>query len=160
LIAGSDPDGYLYRISPDGKAFVLYDSAMREIHDVALDSHGNIYFIAMNPPGVSGSVPDAKTSGVELVSGDSISVNLSVSGVPDRKVPEEPPAAKPAARSPRQESGASKSIIYRILSDNRVETLWSSETEAAFAIQAQRDGNVLFSTGTKGRIYALGQDKK
>jgi sugar lactone lactonase YvrE len=160
LIAGSDPDGYLYRISPDGKAFVLYDSAMREIHDVTLDSQGNIYFITMNPPGGSGSVSDSKGSGVELVPGDSISVNLSVPAVPDRKMPEEPPAAKPVARSTRQESGASKSIIYRILKDNRVETLWSSETEAAFAIQAQRDGSVLFSTGTKGRIYTLGQDKK
>ena len=161
LIVGSDPDGYVYRISPEGKAFVLYDSAMREIHDVTLDSQGNVYFIAMNPPGPSGSVPESKSSGGETVSGDSISVTLSIPTAPDRRpVPEEPPPAKSAARSTRQESGSSKSTVYRVLKDNRIETLWSSDNEAAFAVHVQADGKVLFSTGTKGRIYSLDKDKK
>jgi hypothetical protein len=161
LIAGSDPDGYVYRISPDGKAFVLYDSAMREVHDVTLDSEGNIYFIAMNPSGTSGSIPESKSSGGELISGDSISVTLSLPAAPDRKPAEEPPSVKPAGPRPtRQESGGSKSVIYRILKDNRVETLWSSESEAAYAIHLQGEGKLLFSTGTKGRIYSMNKDKK
>ena len=36
VIAGGDPKGYIYRISPEGKAFVLYDSGMREVHSVAI----------------------------------------------------------------------------------------------------------------------------
>jgi hypothetical protein len=161
IIAGSDPDGYLYRISPEGKAFVLYDSAMREIHDVTLDSQGNVYFIAMNPPGPSGSVPESKSSGGDTVSSDSISVTLSLPAASDRRpAPEEPPPAKPPARSTRQEGGTSKSTLYRVLKDNRVETLWSSDNEAAFAVQVQGEDRVLFSTGTKGRIYSLDRDKK
>jgi hypothetical protein len=161
LIVGSDPDGYLYRISPEGKAFVLYDSAMREVHAVTLDSQDNIYFIAMNPTGSSGSIPESKSSGGELISGDAISVTLSLPSNPDRKPSEEVPSVKPAAaRSTRQESGSSKSVIYRILKDNSVETLWSSENEAAYAIHLQSDSRFLFSTGTKGRIYSLGKDKK
>jgi sugar lactone lactonase YvrE len=162
LIVGSDPDGYVYRISPEGKAFVLYDSAMREVHDVTLDSQGNIYFIAMNPSGVSGSSAEPKSSGGEMISGDAaISVTLSVPAGPDRKPIEEVPSAKPpAARATRQEGGGSKSMIYRILNDNSIETLWSSDSEAAYAIHLQGEGKLLFSTGTKGRVYALDKDKK
>jgi sugar lactone lactonase YvrE len=161
LIAGSDPDGYVYRISPEGKAFVLYDSAMREVHDVKLDSQGNIYFIAMNPSGVSGSIAEPKSSGGELISGDAVSVTLSLPASPDRKPSEELPSVKPAGgRSTRQESGGSKSVIYRILKDNSVETLWSSESEAVYAIHLQGESKLLFSTGTKGRVYALDKDKK
>src|SRR5436309_9960270 len=43
LIAGGDPKGYVYRISPEGKAFVLYDSGMREVHSVAVGPNGTIY---------------------------------------------------------------------------------------------------------------------
>jgi len=161
LIVGSDPDGYVYRISPEGKAFVLYDSAMREVHDVALDSQGNIYFVAMNPSGASGSIPEPKSSGGEMISADSISVTLSLPATSDRKLSEEIPSAKPGGtRSTRMESGGSKSVIYRILRDNSVETLWSSESEAAYAIHVQGEGKLLFSTGTKGRVYSLDKDKK
>ena len=41
LIAGGDPKGYIYRISPEGKAFVLYDSGMREVHSVAVGAERN-----------------------------------------------------------------------------------------------------------------------
>ena len=35
LIAGTDPGGLVLRISPDGKAFGLYDAPLREIHALA-----------------------------------------------------------------------------------------------------------------------------
>src|SRR2546426_12013588 len=47
LIAGGDPKGYVYRISPEGKAFVLYDSGTREIVAVAEAPNGTIYASAM-----------------------------------------------------------------------------------------------------------------
>ncbi len=43
LIAGSDGSGLVYRIAPDGKAFVLYSAPKKEITALALDSAGNIY---------------------------------------------------------------------------------------------------------------------
>ena len=161
LIAGSDPDGYVYRISPDGKAFVLFDSAMREVHDIALDSEGTIYFTAINPSGGSSSLSESKGSGADLISGDAISVTLTLPASPDRKPSEEVPSVKPAGPRPaRQEGGGSKSIIYRIRNDNSVETLWSSDSEAAYAIHLEGEGKLLFSTGTKGRVYALDKNKK
>src|SRR5205809_661404 len=60
VIAGGDPKGYVYRISPEGKAFVLYDSGMREIHSVAVAPNGTIYAAAMTgEPSISPVTPAA-----------------------------------------------------------------------------------------------------
>ncbi|HEU0046358.1 MAG TPA: hypothetical protein VFQ43_01980, partial [Nitrososphaera sp.] len=161
IIAGSDPDGYVYRLSPEGRPFVLYDSAMREIHDVKLDAKGNIYAIGNNPAASSGSIPESKSSGPELISGDSISVTLPLLTASDKKPSEEIPSPKGSGGRPaRHEAGSAKSAIYRILKDTRVETLWSSESETAYGMYLQGEGKMLFSTGNKGKIYSLDMEKK
>src|SRR5207244_4839418 len=48
LIAGTDPGGLVLRISGDGKAFGLYDSALREIHALAAAPDGSIYALALS----------------------------------------------------------------------------------------------------------------
>jgi len=161
VVAGSDPDGYVYRISADGKPFVLYDSSMREVHRIQIDAKGNIYFVAISGGG-TGSGPEPKTLGPEVVSGDSVNVSVSLSGSGEKKpVMEGTPASKPpSGRGLRRDSGGQKSGIYRIAKDNSVETFWSSDTETIYGLYVRPDGNVLFSTGSKGRIYLLKQDKK
>src|SRR2546423_7525022 len=47
LIAGTDPGGLVLRISPDGKAFGLYDAPLREIHALAPAADGSIYVLAL-----------------------------------------------------------------------------------------------------------------
>src|SRR6266496_109556 len=48
LIAGTDPGGLILRISPDGKAFGLYDAPLREIHALAAAADGSIYALALS----------------------------------------------------------------------------------------------------------------
>src|SRR6266571_286329 len=48
LIAGTDPGGLVLRISPDGKAFGLYDAPLREIHALAPAADGSIYALALS----------------------------------------------------------------------------------------------------------------
>ena len=43
LIAGSDGSGLVYRIAPNGEAFVLYSAPKKEITALAIDPAGNIY---------------------------------------------------------------------------------------------------------------------
>lgn len=161
VVAGSDPDGYVYRISPDGRPFVLYDSSMREIHKIQIDSKGNTYFVAING-GAGGSIPESKNSGVEAVSGESVTISLSVSGTADKKpaIEDTPSFKPPAGRPSRRETSSQKTGIYRIAKDNSVETLWSSESETVYGLYVRPDGNVLFSTGNKGKLYLLAPDKK
>src|SRR5229473_2069102 len=47
LIAGTDPGGLVLRISPDGKAFGLFDAQLREIHALAPSADGSIYVLAL-----------------------------------------------------------------------------------------------------------------
>src|SRR5256714_10526267 len=48
LIAGTDPSGLVLRISPDGKAFALFDAPLREIHALAAAPDGSIYALALS----------------------------------------------------------------------------------------------------------------
>src|SRR2546423_8243677 len=48
LIAGTDPGGLVLRISPDGKAFALFDASLREIHALAPAADGSIYALALS----------------------------------------------------------------------------------------------------------------
>src|SRR3989441_12522796 len=48
LIAGTDPGGLVLRISPDGKAFGLYDAPLREIHALSPAADGSIYALALS----------------------------------------------------------------------------------------------------------------
>src|SRR5947209_13723619 len=53
LIAGTDPGGLVLRVSPEGKAFALYDSPLREIHALALAPDGSIYALALSDAATS-----------------------------------------------------------------------------------------------------------
>ena len=57
LLAGSVPNGLIYRISPQGKAFVIYQAALPEVHDLAVDSQGRIFAATLGGAGGKGS-PD------------------------------------------------------------------------------------------------------
>src|SRR5207237_7668212 len=60
LIAGTDPGGLVLRISPDGKAFGLYDASLREIHALAPAADGSVYALAL---GESAATSKTGTSG-------------------------------------------------------------------------------------------------
>src|SRR5436305_6423990 len=48
LIAGTDPGGLVLRVSPEGKAFALFDWPLREIHALAPAANGSIYALALS----------------------------------------------------------------------------------------------------------------
>src|SRR6266550_3888548 len=54
LIAGTDPGGLVLRISPDGKAFALFDASLREIHALAPAADGSIYALALSDAATTG----------------------------------------------------------------------------------------------------------
>jgi len=159
LIAGGDPKGYIYRISPEGKAFVLYDSGMREIHAIAVAPNGTIYASAMagepNVPSASSPV-SATNSGT---SQPTITVTVNEAEPPQDIQVIEPlePVSSDTPRSQTRKGGSdanSQSTVLEILPDGVVNTIWRSRDEMVFSV-LPRNGKLLFSTGTKGRIYSL-----
>ena len=161
VIAGGDPKGYLYRIAPDGKAFVLYDSGMREVHAVTVAADGTIYAaVVSSRPGLSPSsvpilVPDSSQS-----SGPSTTISLAaetavqaIDVVAGDSTPSS--SSTPSGSSSRSNSeGSSQSAILEVLPDGTVNTIWRSSSEMVYALLPRGD-RLLFSTGSKGRIYSF-----
>ncbi len=154
LLAGSDPKGYVYRIAPDGKAFVLFDTGMNEVHDIQVNAEGEVYLIAVN--GGPGRPPPAGGEPATSVTAtQAVTVALSLANVvkAETAAGPVPPAAVASPTAPGR--GKLKSRLHRIGKDRSVETLWSSNSETAYGLYLDKRGNILFSSGDKGKIYSL-----
>jgi hypothetical protein len=159
LIAGTDPGGLVLRVSPQGKAFALFDSPLREIHSIAPAADGSIYVLALSDAATAGrSAPapaqaqSGTTQGVATVTstvvedGGSQAQQFGASSQP------------PQARSRNELSGA-RSAVFRILADGGADVLWSSATVTAFSITpSPHEPAVLVGTNDKGRIYSVTDD--
>ena len=62
LLAGSFSNGYIYRINNKGKAFVIYDSDLKEIQQIVVSTNGDIYAAALGKPFVGPPKASVKPS--------------------------------------------------------------------------------------------------
>ena len=176
VLAGTEPNGILYRIAAKDKAFVLYDSSLPEIRAIVPMPDGTVYAAALG-----GSVAKRAQSANQAAQGNTgatsgvtpavttITVEAQASEVkpPDPTKPGQQPAPAPAS-TPQVStqftpvvdvSGVEKSALYRINPDNTVETLWSSKEENVYDLLAL-EKQILFSTDQEGRIYGLTPDRR
>ncbi|MCX6595148.1 MAG: WD40 repeat domain-containing protein, partial [Acidobacteria bacterium] len=165
LLAGSDPNGILYRIRAKDSAFVLYDAPLPEIRSIVLGPEGRIYVGALGGSvakraGAAGSAGSA--SGLTVVTAPmtiTVEAQAGMELKPKAESPK-PAAAAPSTVTPQIEiSGVEKSAIYRLNSDNTVETLWSSKDENAYDLLLT-GGAITFSTDSTGRVYSVTDDRK
>jgi hypothetical protein len=152
LIAGTDPGGLVLRVSPEGKAFGLYDAPLREIHALAVAPDGSIYALALSEA-ASTARTAAQTVGTQA--GDAAaSVTSTVSAVDDATA--QVAQAAQAARS-RNDLTNVRSAVFHILPDGSSDVVWSSNSVTGFAVTTTR-GGVLIGTSEKGRIYSVTDD--
>lgn len=155
LIAGTDPGGLVLRISPDGKAFGLFDAQLREIHALAPAADGSIYVLAL---GEAASTTRPQTPATPTPSSDSSVPVTSVTITAMDEVSAALQQAQGSGRS-RNDTSNARSAVFRILPDGGTDTIWSSASVTAFAIApALRAGSVLIGTADKGRIYSVTND--
>lgn len=155
LIAGTDPGGLVLRISPDGKAFGLFDAQLREIHALAPAADGSIYVLAL---GEAAATTRPQTPATPTPSSESSVPVTSVTITAMDEVNAALQQAQSAGRS-RNDTANARSAVFRILPDGGADTMWSSTSVTAFAIApALRPGSVLIGTADKGRIYSVTND--
>jgi hypothetical protein len=157
LIAGTDPGGLVLRISPDGKAFALFDAPLREIHALAPAADGSIYALALSDAasGTRGTTT-ASTPQSSDSSGAQGSTTVTITAIDESGSPMQ--AQQPGGRS-RNELTNARSAVFRILPDGGTDVLWSSSSITAFAVApAPQGGSVLVGTADKGRIYSVTDD--
>ncbi len=150
LIAGTDPGGLVLRISPDGKAFALYDAPLREIHALASAPDGSIYAL-----GLSDAASTARSAGAANVTQPSEAAAAAATTTVDEAAAQAAQAAQPA-RS-RNDLSTVRSAVFHILPDGSSDVVWSSASVTGFAVTAAR-GGVLIGTSDKGRIYSVTDD--
>jgi sugar lactone lactonase YvrE len=145
LIAGTDPGGLVLRVSADGKAFGLYDSAVREIHALSIASDGTIYALALSDAASTAKAQTATTTTVDVAA----TVTADESGTAQAQ-------PTPQARS-RNDLSNVRSAVFRILPDGGSDIVWSSTSVTGFAVSALSNA-VLLGTSDKGRIYSITDD--
>jgi len=174
VLAGTEPNGILYRISAKDKAFVLYDASLPEIHAIVPMSDGTVYAAALggsvskraqSANQASRSGPGNGTAVTSTVTSITVEAQAAEVKPPDPSKQQTPPlttAAPPAsslATPVADSTGVEKSALYRINPDNTVETLWSSKEENVYDVLAL-EKQILFSTDQDGRIYGLAPDRR
>jgi hypothetical protein len=162
LIAGTDPSGLVLRISPDGKAFALFDAPLREIHALAPAPDGSVYALALGDAATAAR-PPAPVSNPSTPTGTSNAqgsvVVTSSTVVDDSGAQTQAFGAQPAQARSRNELQNARSAVFRIQSDGGTDVLWSSTSINAFSVAPAPEGRaVLIGTSEKGRIYSVTDD--
>ena len=158
LIAGTDPGGLVLRVSPDGKAFALFDSPLREIHALAAGADGSIYALALSEAASTArpAGPAAPTPQSSDASGASASATVTFTAIDESGATVQ--GQSQTTRS-RNDLSNARSAVFRILPDGGTDVLWSSSSVTAFAVApAPQGGTVLIGTADKGRIYSVTDD--
>src|SRR5579872_455662 len=173
VLAGSEPNGIIYRISGKEKAFVLYDANLPEIRSIKPMPDGTVYAVALGGALSNRTLSTPYSSSILGITvtapATSITVTDTQANAPDVKPKSDGKAA--AAQNAALQSGAvatptveiagvEKSAIYKINPDNTVETLWSSKDENIYDFVMQPNGEMLFGTDVQARVYKLTSDRK
>src|SRR5712691_4799890 len=153
VLVGGSGKGRIYTVSPDGSAHALYDSALNEISAIYVDPSGIGWASAVS--NVLPAAPPAKPQ--QPKPQQQQQQQTTTSGAAEPKKEEANPSVEvsfsfdEAAGATAQQAGAGE--LYRINSDDFVETVRKFEHEMIYAIDGGPNGSIRLSTGPQGRIY-------
>jgi hypothetical protein len=145
LIAGSDGSGLVYRITPDGKGFVLYSAPKKEITAITINNAGDIYVAAAGEKKSSFGAPTplgAAPAPASTAAHGTGAITLQTTPTPSA-----PP------NIPVTGQGAAGSEIYKIAGAPM--RIWSSRDDLVYALTIDHNGRLLAGTGNKGKIYQI-----
>ncbi|MFP5235366.1 MAG: hypothetical protein ACLGSD_05650 [Acidobacteriota bacterium] len=137
LIAGTDGSGLVYRISPEGKGYVLYEASRREISAIAVGPDGSIYAASVGDKSRN-PLPPLPVQGTGVITFTVVQ-------------PQSLQAVNASSSAPEG------SEIYALQPNQAPRKLWSGKDEIAYALLAQKDG-LLVLTGNQGRLFKIHDD--
>ena len=148
ILAGTEPSGLVLRISKAGeprRAFVLFETAKKEITALLQDSSGNLYVAAVGEktPQLPGMPRPPIT---EPGAAGNFNFAMGGAGNPLQQAQGNPFAPIPTVTS---------SSVYRIASDGSPEDLWSSRDDLVYALGLGPNGKLLLGTGNQGAVLEL-----
>lgn len=137
LIAGSDGSGLVYRISPEGKGYVLFDSPRREVTSLAIGPDGTIYAACVGDKGHN-ALPPLPVQGQGMVTITIV----------------QPSSLQAANASTSLPDGTQ---IFALSEGQAPRKVWEDKDDVVYALDMRKDG-LLALTGNRGRIFRIQPD--
>jgi sugar lactone lactonase YvrE len=171
LIAGTEPSGLVLRISKAAdssqkstapktgsdravaatagthSAFVLYQTAKKEITALKLDGSGNLYVAAVGEK-TSPTPAPSRTPAVDATATAGFTATF---GGPVGQQPGQQPQLAPFSPVLTVNS----SSVYRIAADGSPEELWTSRDDVVYSLGLLSNGKLLLGTDSQGAVLEL-----
>src|SRR5436309_1015373 len=142
LFIGTGNEGKVFRVDPQGKGSVFFDSTELEVHALALAPNGGLY-VGTSPDGRIYKVSRSGESAVFFDSEDKYIWALAV----DR-------------RGNVYAGTGDKGIVYKISQDGKGEPFCRTNATHATALTFDRAGHLLVGTGMPGKVLRIDQQGK
>ncbi len=134
-------------------AYVVYETAKKEVTSLAVDASGNLYVAAIGDKRPGAPQPPAQQNEQENAP-NTPNITITVGGAP-AGLQQQPGQGTPFAPFPALSSAA----VYRIAPDGAPEEIWASRENSVYALGLSADGKLLLGTGNQGAIMQLEGDR-
>jgi outer membrane protein assembly factor BamB len=163
VIAGTEPSGLVLRISKAAdspakgatqksaaagthRAFVLYQTAKKEITALTQDASGNLYVAAVGEKTAPSPVPTRPQT---------IESSVAASFTATFGAPGQQPGQQPQIVPFSPVLTVSSSSVYRIAADGSPEELWNSHDDVVYSLGLLSNGKLLLGTDSQGAVLEL-----
>ena len=147
--AGGSGRGLVYRIDAEGHGEVVYDGDLPEAKALVLDSAGNL-IVAFDAPAPSDKRPPA----IQLrVAGGG--AGDGVADLESRQAPALQGVIEGLSPTGDDDMVRARGRLVRVSPDGTASELWSSTTEAPFALALDASGRPVFATGEPAKVWRI-----
>src|SRR5476651_2010717 len=142
LFIGTGNEGKVFRVDPQGKGSLFFDSTELEAHALALAPNGGLY-VGTSPDGRIYKVDRNGTATTFFSPEEKYIWALAVDG-----------------KGNLYAGTGEKGVIYKIAPDGKGSVFYKSNATHATALAFDKAGNLLVGTGTPGRVLRVDPDGK
>jgi len=142
LFVGTGNEGKVFRVDPQGKGSLFFDSTELEVHALALAPNGGLY-VATSPDGKIYKVDRSGSSTTFFNSDEKYIWALAVDG-----------------KGNVFAGTGDKGTIHKIAPDGKATVFYKTNTTHVTALAFDKNGNLLVGTGTPGKVLRLDPDGK
>ena len=149
--AGGSGRGLVYRIDAEGHGQVVYDGDLPEAKALVVDRAGNLV-VAFDAPPPSDKRPPA----IQLrVAGGG--ATDAMTELDSRQAPALQGVIEGLSPAGDEDAARLRGRIVRLAPDGTSTDLWSSTSEAPFAVSLDTDGRPVFATGEPAKVWRVDQ---